>query len=294
MVLDMFERVLFPTDFSAYSQKVLECIKELPGLRDVVLLHVIDPGDFRENIWDSGGRIDEASSKLHQQKSFLDGSSFEIKTRVAVAEESISRAIQRVADETKSSVVVMGTRGRGVLKGIFLGSVAKDVLRNGHTNLLLMRYSALEGRSGPALGIKCSQIFAKVLCPTDLSKTAEEAIAFAGCIPEVDGIILQHVIFSGDTWEEVESQIEAAASKLDVIRNELKNEGMKVDVRVSMGNPAEEIIALAKKEDASLIAMSSHGKDWLKQLVIGSTAYEVARMGDRPVLIIRSGEECTI
>ena len=29
----MFEKVLFPTDFSKYSQKVLECVKELPGLR---------------------------------------------------------------------------------------------------------------------------------------------------------------------------------------------------------------------------------------------------------------------
>jgi len=35
-----FEKVLFPTDFSKYSQKILECINELPGVRDVVLLHV--------------------------------------------------------------------------------------------------------------------------------------------------------------------------------------------------------------------------------------------------------------
>lgn len=290
----MFERVLFPTDFSDRSQKVLECIKELPGLKKVVLLHVIDPGDFPEKIWDPGGRIDEASAKLNWQRSLLEKGNFEIKTRVTIAEESISRAIQRVADETDSSVVVMGTRGKGVIKSIFLGSVAKDVLRNGNTNLLLLRYGMFDGTSDQAHDRKCSQIFSRVICPSDLSKSSEEAIAFARCLPGVEEIMLHHVVFCGDTWEEVESRIEEAVGRLNAIGNGLKSSGIKVEVRTSTGNPAEEIIALAKKEDASMIALSSHGKDWLKQLVIGSTAYEVARMADQPILIIRSGGECKI
>jgi hypothetical protein len=44
-MVDMFEKVLFPTDFSKYSQKVLECVRELPGVNEVVLLHVIGPAD---------------------------------------------------------------------------------------------------------------------------------------------------------------------------------------------------------------------------------------------------------
>ncbi len=38
----MFEKVLFPIDFSEYAHKTLECIREIPGIKEVVLLHVID------------------------------------------------------------------------------------------------------------------------------------------------------------------------------------------------------------------------------------------------------------
>ncbi|MCZ7397555.1 MAG: hypothetical protein O8C59_03475, partial [Candidatus Methanoperedens sp.] len=38
----MFEKVLFPTDFSGYAQKTLECICEIPGVKEVVLQHVVD------------------------------------------------------------------------------------------------------------------------------------------------------------------------------------------------------------------------------------------------------------
>ena len=38
----MFEKVLFPTDFSGYAQKTFECIGEIPGVKEVVLQHVVD------------------------------------------------------------------------------------------------------------------------------------------------------------------------------------------------------------------------------------------------------------
>ena len=288
----MFERVLIPTDFSESSQKVLECVKELPGVKNVVLLHVISPGDPPHKIWDSGGRIDEASAKLHEQRELLEGGGFDIKTRITTTEGDISSAIQRVADEQNSTLVVLGARGKGIIKSIFLGSVAKSVLRNGNTNLLLLRYAIFEDVRGPPVEKICSRKFSKILCPTDLSETAEEAIAIAKCIPGIEEILLQHVVFSGETMDDVELLIQEANNRLDAIRESLENGGLGVNTHVSTGNPAEEIITLAKKEDVSLIAMSSHGKDWLKQLVVGSTTYEVARMGDRPVLVIRSGSEC--
>ena len=58
---------------------------------------------------------------------------------------------------------------------------------------------------------------------------------------------------------------------------------MKVKFHTSVASPAEEIISLAEREDVSLIAMSCHGTGWLKQLGVGSTTYDVAKIGDRPV-----------
>ncbi|HUS76947.1 MAG TPA: universal stress protein [Methanothrix sp.] len=289
----MFEKILFPTDFSKYSQKILECVKELPGVSDVVLLHVIGPSDPLSRVWDPGGRIDEFKTMLAEQSKILDGRGLNVKTRIEpIMEGDVSRMIQRVADEEESSVIVMGARGKGVVEGILLGNVAKNVLRYGSTNLLLMRYRILEGRSGPSLEKFCLHPFSKVLCPTDLSKPAEHAIAFIKGVQGVEEVVLQHVVSRGETWEEIEAKTEEITKRLNVIREGLEAAGITGNIYTSAGNPAEEIIALAEKEDVSMIAMSSHGMDWLKQLGVGSTTYDVAWMGDRPVLVVRAGTEC--
>jgi hypothetical protein len=38
----MFRKVLVALDFSAYTQRILDCISEIPGIEEVVLLHVVD------------------------------------------------------------------------------------------------------------------------------------------------------------------------------------------------------------------------------------------------------------
>jgi nucleotide-binding universal stress UspA family protein len=288
----MFKKVLVPIDFSKHSQKVLECIKALPGVKDVVLLHIIGPADPLARVWNPGGRIEEAKVKLAEQKELMEGGDQNIATRTEVVMEGeISRVIQKVADEENISLIAMGARGKGLVEGILLGNVAKDVLRYGSTNLLLMRYRMLEGREGPTLDMVCSQPLSKVLCPTDFSKPAAEAIGFVKEIEGVGEILLQHVIFQGETWKEIDAQKEVAIKKLNAIKEEIESAGLTVKVYASVGSPAQEISKLASKEDVSLIAMSSRGKGWLEQLTVGSTTYDVAMMVDRPVLVVRAGQK---
>jgi hypothetical protein len=37
----MFKKVLFPTDFSEPARSELDCITSIPGIREIILLHVI-------------------------------------------------------------------------------------------------------------------------------------------------------------------------------------------------------------------------------------------------------------
>ena len=69
---------------------------------------------------------------------------------------------------------------------------------------------------------------------------------------------------------------------------EIERPDLKVKVHVLVGDAAQEIVALADREDESLIAMSSHGAGWLQQMVVGSATYEMAKTANRPVLIVRS------
>jgi nucleotide-binding universal stress UspA family protein len=285
----MFETVLVPTDFSKYSQKVLECVGGLPGVKKVILLNVIGPSDPLARVWDPGARLEEAKEKLAEQAKFLEAQGLEVKQRAEpMLEGEIFRKIQAVSDEEGVSLVVMGARGKGFVENILLGNVAKKTLRYDDEHLLLMRYKMLEG--GEDLEEHCAMIFSKVLCPTDFSEPSDEAINFIKGIKGVREAVLFHVISSGESQEHIDAKMKEADEKLNAVKAEFEKAGIKASVQVVVGSPAEEIIEAAEKEDVSLVAMSSHGKGWVKQLIVGSVAYEVSKNGTRPVLVVRAGK----
>lgn len=281
----MLQKILVPTDFSKHSQKILECISELAGDKDVVLLHVIRRSAV-SRAWDPAAEVEKAKKIIEDQKTYLQSLRFNVNTRVeTVLEGDISQVIERVADEEKASLIMMGAKGKGRVSGLFLGNVSRNVLLYGHTNLLIMRYKVLEGEK---LGQFCRSLFSKVICPTDFSEQAKKAISFVTGIKQVGEIGLQHVIVSGESDEQIDADIKEAGGKLNAIAREIERPDMKVKVHVQVGDAPQEISNLADREDASLIAMSSHGAGWLQQMIVGSTTYETARIANRPVLIVRS------
>ena len=59
---------------------------------------------------------------------------------------------------------------------------------------------------------------------------------------------------------------------------------------VAYGPAVERIIHIAEKENADLIAMTSHGGGGLTRVFYGSVAAGVLNRVDRPLLVIRSRE----
>jgi universal stress protein A len=58
--------------------------------------------------------------------------------------------------------------------------------------------------------------------------------------------------------------------------------------QVLTGNPAEQIVAYAKENDAEMIIMTTHGYSGLEHVVLGSTTESVLRHAQCPVLSIRN------
>ena len=54
-----------------------------------------------------------------------------------------------------------------------------------------------------------------------------------------------------------------------------------------IGDPGSEIVKLAKKAEAGLIVMPSHGRTGIARLLLGSVAERVLRLANCPVLILR-------
>jgi nucleotide-binding universal stress UspA family protein len=285
----MFEKVLFPTDFSEYAQKTLECIGEIPGIKELMLLHVVDATHPSKRGWTHGPHIENAKILMEEKKEYIENLGLKVRTKVdVITEGEVYRAILETADKEKVSLIVMGARGKSKIKDILLGSVSTNVVRHAKTNLLIMRYKLVEELEGIKHEKFCPMIFSKVLLPTDFSEHASEAISLVKNIKGIEELILLNVVNRGETEEEIEEKVKEAKKKVGSIKEELVQTGFKVKDHVRVGNPSEEIISTAEDEDVSLIAMSTHGKGWFKELLVGSTTCSVVRRTNRPVLVVRA------
>lgn len=67
----------------------------------------------------------------------------------------------------------------------------------------------------------------------------------------------------------------------------LEQAGYSVSVEVRFGEPAEEIAEAVRQEAIDLVAMATHGRTGLRQLVLGSVAEQVLGHLTVPVLLVR-------
>lgn len=65
--------------------------------------------------------------------------------------------------------------------------------------------------------------------------------------------------------------------------------GVRTELAVRFGDPAEEIVREAESEDVELIAMATHRRKGAARLIAGSVAETVERQTTRPVLLVRYG-----
>jgi universal stress protein A len=75
---------------------------------------------------------------------------------------------------------------------------------------------------------------------------------------------------------------------LDGLRRELSARGFAVETRLGLGDPASEIARLAVQEQVDLIAMSTHGHRFVKDLLLGATVDRLRHLVTVPVLLVRS------
>lgn len=285
----MFEKVLFPTDFSEYAQKTLECIGEIPGIKELMLLHIVDATHPSKRGWTHGPHIENAKILMEEKKEYLESLGLKVKVKVEVITAGeVYRTILENAEKEKVSLIVMGARGKSPIKDLLLGSVSTNIVRHAKTNLLIMRYKLVEDLEGVKHEKFCPMIFSKVLLPTDFSEPAGKTISFMKEIKDIKEIDLLNVVSKGETEEEIEENVKEAKSNLGDIKGELVRAGLNVKDHVRVGNVPEEIISTAEDNDVSLIAMSPHGKGWLKELLVGSTTCAVVRRANRPVLVVRT------
>jgi nucleotide-binding universal stress UspA family protein len=75
---------------------------------------------------------------------------------------------------------------------------------------------------------------------------------------------------------------------LDQLRGDLQGRGFTVETRLAMGDPATELIKATEEQGVDLIAMSTHGHRFVKDILLGATADRVRHLVKVPVLLLRA------
>jgi manganese transport protein len=70
---------------------------------------------------------------------------------------------------------------------------------------------------------------------------------------------------------------------------DLSGTGLRVSVHLARGNPPDEILKTAEREQCDLIAMTTHGHRLLGDLIHGSTITAVRHRSKIPILLVRAG-----
>ena len=142
-------------------------------------------------------------------------------------------------------------------------------------------------------------MYKRILVPVENSPYDEAILQHVRGLAKLCGasVVLIHV---ADGWAarnarqlQLRESEEMRADRvyLEQLSDELERDGIDVDGILAGGEPSREIKQAAEREHCDLIAMSTHGHQFVKDLLFGSVANEVRHITRVPVLLVRGVAE---
>lgn len=147
-----------------------------------------------------------------------------------------------------------------------------------------------------------NRIFTSIMVATDGSEAAKKAVDSAIRLAQKNNAKLYavHVIVPGETkvtqhdprdaeWEKHMKEYLMTQGKeaTHYVETAGKIVNVAVEPVVLEGNPANEIVNFAEKNDIELIVMGTLGKTGIERFLLGSVAENVIRHSKVPVLVVR-------
>jgi nucleotide-binding universal stress UspA family protein/GNAT superfamily N-acetyltransferase len=275
---DVFEKILFPTDFSEWAEETGKRLPEIPGAREVIIVHVIESGEggstFVYPKEPSLSPREYAQARLAPLEKHLKSSGFTVSIRVVEPQQNIADTILTISKDEKVSLIVMAARKKGFLGNILLGSVSKAVLVKSPVHVMITQF--------PAEAEMLPPLTSRLLLPVDLSRPSRAAISIVSEMSEIRDAIVLHVF-----PQQHKGEFDRVDESLQRMVGTLQQKGVKARRIIRYGNASEEICRVGELEQVSLIVLSRFGQtDYIKNILIGSTSAAVVRCAHRPVLIL--------
>jgi len=138
----LFSKVLVPTDFSRSASDALTFIKTIPGIKEILLLHVVSRAESENDI---EGYLKTAEKRLEDMKEELIDTGADIIFHVGSGDPT--EMILSVAEKNDVSLIVMSAFGLDRIRELVLGSTTFTVVRRTTKPVLIVR-TGRENKTG--------------------------------------------------------------------------------------------------------------------------------------------------
>lgn len=282
----MFRTALLALDLSPAQAPLLGCMPALRswGVERVVVVHVIRVGYAQGPQWHEG---EQATARIEAAAAPLRAAGLAVEVRVRAGGVPADEIVA-AADESAADLVVLGSRSHNVVHRLFLGSVAREVIRKSRRPLLLEWVEPTAQGTAARCEAVCTDPLRRVLLATDHSRHAQAAergaVALAACAQRLDALTVLAPT-AVEATPALPLMVRAALqARLAEVGDPARRGEALVDVDTAP--PASVIARRAAALDASMIVVGRHGQGWLASTLIGSTASALCETAGRPVLVV--------
>jgi nucleotide-binding universal stress UspA family protein len=299
-------RVLLGADASPSCDEALAFIRELAscGPLELIAVHVYSPTEQWQRLGLEGLRS-YAPAEPDLVKA-LDGEfsrrferalgTIPVRLRLEPHGGLIGEQLAAIADEERADLVVVGSHGRDRAERIVRGSVSYDLLQRASVSVACVP-SKVQKRAAAAPPP------ATVLCATDFSAPADEAVALAYGLVATGGTVhLVHVTprEHGHVYDPrdvfLPADLTARPALMSLHERLCALEPAAAAARsvtthvhlLEASDPARAICQAAERLDAALICLGRHGRGALVGALLGSVAQSVLAQTGRPTVLVQS------
>lgn len=293
-------KVLLALDGSTPSQVARDLVLSLPWPADTVA-HLLAayqvPVDWTGGVGSTMVWVGDAEDAMRDELSAQLAAAAEplvaagLQVHTVVVRGRAADAINDVAAQIGADLIVTGSRGRGQLTSMLLGSVAIEVASHAPCPVLVARTPDVS----------------RLLVATDRSPVAAripEWLAEAGILRGVPADAVAVSIADHAGFELIGSLDTLGDERLSRSRAELREHYRTAAVAMAQrltsidipttpmlraGDPAHQVLAAADERGADLIVTGSRGLEGLERLLLGSVARNVVVHARCSVLIVRAG-----
>ena len=298
-------RILLSVDGSASADRALDLVAALPW-HDGGRVRIVSVAPSRAEIlgvpWSlsaTSDAIETEDATLEVHRAALAAAERELRSvRSDLVIEPVllrGRSASVIVDEARAmpaDLIVVGHRGHGLWESALLGSVSAEVVDHAPCPVLVAR----DDRIGPVILADDGSPHARAAetmmteCPLFAGLPVTVVSVIEDGFPEA--VALTPVLYT-DPIEAyaagslTERKAVEADCRAAVVR--LRHAGLDAEAVVRNGDPAHEIVAVARARQAGVIIVGTRGQTGLRRLILGSVARNVLLHAPCSVLIVRGG-----